>query len=174
MTSEIGHGTRDRRGRYGPRALGVTLPKVTRRALGRRGFAEGGLLAEWPGIVGAELAAVCLPSKLRFPRAGRRAEGTLTLRVAPGHATTLQHLEPLLLERLNGYFGYRAVARLRLRQGPLTPPPAPQRARPVALTARQEAALKSRTAAIDDPSLRAALEGLGRALGRSAGPSSTK
>ncbi len=148
----------------GPRALAATLPGITRAALGRRGFAEGGLLAAWPSIVGADLAAVCLPRKLAFPDRGRRAEGTLTLRVQSGQATRLQHQAPLIIERINGYFGYRAVARLRLQQGPLGRSRAPERPEPAPLDPQQEAGLKARTATVGDAALRAALENLGRAL----------
>ena len=148
----------------GLRALAASLPKAVGKAFGRRGLAEGGLIADWPDIVGAELAEVCLPRGLAFPSRERRSEGTLSLRVEPGHALTLQHLEPLLIERINGYLGYGAVARLRLQQGPLgrrgTPPPQP----PAPLSPAQEAALEARVATVADPELRDALERLGRAV----------
>ena len=35
---------------------------------------------------------------------------------SPQPATELQHLEPQVLERINGFFGYAAVKRLRLIQ----------------------------------------------------------
>ena len=153
--------------RRGLRALATTLPKVTRQALGRRGFAEGGLIADWPSVVGREIAARCLPAKLAVARPGRRQDGTLTLRVEPGFATELQHLAPQIVERINGYLGYRAVERLILKQGSLsepeaaTPPPRP-------LDAEEAAALKQRLDAVDDDELRAALERLGRAVRRHA------
>ena len=103
----------------GPKALAVSLSDVTRKALRHRSLAERGLIVDWASIVGAETAALCHPVKLSFTRRDRRMDGLLALRVRPGQATRLQHMEPLLLERINGYFGYRAVARLRLQQGPL-------------------------------------------------------
>ena len=103
----------------GPKALAVSLSDVTRKALRHRSLAERGLIVDWTSIVGAETAALCHPVKLSFTRRDRRMDGLLALRVRPGQATRLQHMEPLLLERINGYFGYRAVARLRLQQGPL-------------------------------------------------------
>ncbi|MEE8504837.1 MAG: DciA family protein [Kiloniellales bacterium] len=156
--------------RPGLRAVAATLPKVTRRALGKRGFAEGGLATEWPSIVGEHIAARCLPRKLALARPGKRAEGVLTLRVEPGFAIDLQHLSPLLIERINGYFGYRAIAKLTLQQGPVRtprkPPPAP--ARP--LSAQEEAALMDRLERVEDEELRGALERLGRAVQEKAGP----
>ncbi len=151
--------------RAGLRALAVTLPKVTQRLVGKRGFAEGGLAADWPGIVGNEIASRCMPGKLSFERHAERRDGTLTLRVEAPFATELQHLAPQVMERINGYFGYRAVARLRLKQVP----PAPRAARqapPPAARVEDEAALERRLDAVEDPDLRAALGRLGRALRR--------
>ena len=148
----------------GLRALAASLPKVTGKVFGRRGLAEGGLIADWPDIVGAELAAVCLPRGLAFASREKRSEGTLSLRVEPGHALTLQHLEPLLIERINGYLGYGAVARLRLQQGPLRRQRRPAARPPAPLSAAQEAALRTRGEAVADPELRDALERLGRAV----------
>ena len=157
---------KSRRRGGGLRALAASLPKATARALGKRGFAEGALLTEWPSIVGEMIAGRCLPLRLT----GRREAGggTLLLRVAPGFALELQHLEPQLIERINGYFGRRAVQRLKYQQGPLpslaqsrrrAPPPAP-----AALSPQQQAALQDKLADVDDEALRAALERLGRAV----------
>ncbi len=155
-------GNRARRG--GMRALAATLPAITRRALGRRGFAEGGLIADWPSIVGAAIATRCQPVKLSLARPGRRQDGALMLRVEPGFALELQHLTPQIIERVNGHYGYAAIARLTLQQGPLGAarrrPPAPKRP----LGAAEEAELQQQVATVEDEELRGALERLGRAL----------
>jgi hypothetical protein len=143
----------------GLRALAASLPRVTGKAFGRRGLAEGGLVADWPSIVGAQLAAVSLPRGL-----SRAGKGTLTLRVESGHAVTLQHLEPLVIERINSYLGYPAVQRLRLQQGPLGGRPGPLRPPPAPLTDDEEDGLRARTATVNDKALRSALERLGRAV----------
>lgn len=150
--------------RAGLRALAVSLPRVTKRLFGKRGFAEGGLAADWPGIVGAELATRCRPGKLAFARATERREGTLTLRVEAPFATEVQHLAPQIMERINGYFGYRAVARLLLKQVAYSPQPAtqPTKSEPVPEMTPE---LAARLETVEDPELRAALGRLGRALG---------
>jgi hypothetical protein len=76
----------------------------------------------------------------------------------------LQHLEPLLVERVNSYFGYQAVARLHFKQGPLNTagePPAPE---PPPLDAREEAGLAACLDVVEDPDLKAVLESLGRSV----------
>jgi hypothetical protein len=148
--------------RAGLRAIAATLPTVTRRALGRRGFAEGGLAAEWTAIVGEELAARCIPERLAR-RAGGEG-GTLTLRVEPGYATELQHLAPLLIDRINGYLGHKAVGRLRFRHAGPRVPRAPSRPPPRRLGEAEEAELRARVGTVEDEALRGALERLARAL----------
>ncbi len=154
--------TRVRR-RFGLHAIAKTLPKITKRALGRRGFAEADLLGAWAGIVGQEVAAHCLPRKLDRPRRGKEGSGTLTLRVDTGFALEIQHMEPQLLERINGYFGFRAVERLRLLQAP-GPPPAPEPPPEAPIPPEAESALRARLGGVGDEDLKSALDRLGRAL----------
>lgn len=149
------------------RPLAALLPRVMQRAVGRRGFGEGAILTDWPAIVGESIAAVSAPERLSFSP-GTRRDAVLQVRVAGPMALELQHLEPQILERINGHFGYQAVARLRIVQGPLPPrarPAAPSPAAP--LNEADEAQLAEGLARVDDDALRQALEGLGRAvLGR--------
>ncbi len=132
--------------------------------MGRRGFTEAALIAEWPSVVGSMLGTATLPLRIAFQR-GERAGGTLHIRVASGAmATQLQHQEPLIVQRINGYFGYGAIARLAISQGPVVrrpvrrPPAAPE------LTPQQELELSQRLSGIDDPDLKAVLSALGRHL----------
>ncbi len=146
------------------RALAETIAKVTRPMFGRRGFAGGAIVAEWPAIVGESLANHSAPEKVSYPP-GSTTEGTLRLRIARGGlATELQHLEPVLIERINGYFGYRAVSRLQFVHGPLPErsSPKPPSTRP--LTPEEEQILADHLATIEDPKLRQVLEDLGRSI----------
>ena len=144
--------------RYGAGRLGDLVPRLVKPVLRARGFHQAAVLTDWPAIVGVELAACCCPEKLS-------REGVLHLRVVPGAATRLQHIEPLLLERIASHFGFRAVKRLALRQGPL-PRPAASPAAEVALAAGDgtpdpAAPLIDQ---IDDPFLRRALAALGERI----------
>jgi hypothetical protein len=149
----------------GPRAIGEFSQRLTKKPLGRRGFTEASLVADWAHIVGEAQALGSLPLKISFP-AGERAGGILHVRVASGGlATEFSHLEPLILQRVNGYFGYGAVARLKVTQGPVPPRAPKRRAKPVAvLSPERERALQERLAAVEDPEIREALARLGRNL----------
>ena len=160
-TVRQGKPAQERRG--GMRALGASLPGATRRAFGRRGLAEAGLIAQWPEVVGGELAALCVPRRISFARRDRREDGVLTLRVASGHALAIQHLEPLILARISSHMGYLAVTRLRLEQGPLPAPRPKAKPRP-APPPEDLATLESRLEGLEDPALASAFRRLGRAL----------
>ncbi len=140
----------------GLRAAGIAASRVAAPIVARRGGGVlGRLKAEWAAVVGAELAATSWPEAL-----GR--DGALKLRVASSVALDLQHRAPLVIERINLFFGHQAVARLVLVQGPL-PLAAPSRpAPPAALSAEEATALDARLADIADPELRAALARLGQ------------
>lgn len=146
------------------RAVGSELPRVAGRVLGKRGLGEAQLLAEWPAVVGEALAGETLPMKLSFPPGGGRKNGVLKLRVSSAAALLVQHREPQILERINGFFGYGAVARLALVQGPIAeqPPSGPRVTRK--LTAAETAALADRVSQVTDPGLKSALERLGAAI----------
>ncbi len=144
-------------------ALGASLAGLTTRAFGRRGFAQGAVVRDWAVIAGPLIADNSVPERILYPR-GAKAGGTLCLRVGnPGLALELQHLEPMVIERINGYFGYNAVEKISIVQALLPVPPERGKSRPP-LGPAGENALKADIAAVDDPDLRAALERLGRAI----------
>ena len=151
--------------RFGqPRAAAEAVAKVTRTLFQRRGLADGAIVRDWPLIFGEALAEHSQPERILFPR-GKRQGGVLHLRVASGGmALELQHLEPLVLERINGYFGYRAVGGLKVVQGPLPRPP--KRAAPQSPATDEAVAddIKQALHGVNDEALRHTLARLARAV----------
>jgi hypothetical protein len=154
-TNLSGTGHRSERG-LGFRAAGASVPKIVAPILKRHG---GGVLARlkshWTAIVGAELAAATWPEALA-------RGGTLKLRVLPAKALELQHRTPMVIDRINLFFGREAVARLALVQGPLPLVLTAPRPTSRPLAAAEAAALDSRLAEVASPELREALARLGR------------
>jgi hypothetical protein len=114
MSEEEERGRRNRGG--GARPLGQLLAPLIRPLAKKRPAAEAALLADWPAVVGEELARLALPIRLRFDRPSERREGVLELACDSASAVEVQHLAPQFIGRVNAYLGYPAVARLRLRQ----------------------------------------------------------
>ena len=147
------------------RAVGQELPRIAGRALGKRGLGEAHLLSEWASVVGAELAAETLPTKLAFPP-GERRNGTLRLRVTSSAALAVQHREPQIVERINGFLGYPAVRRLALVQGPLPGETRPRPPSPRPLTPEEAGLLDRSLVQVPDSGLKSALRRLGEAISR--------
>lgn len=141
------------------------VPDIGGAAFRRFGFVQSAVVSRWGEIVGARYARVSSPESIRFP-AGERSGGVLTLVVESAHAPMMQHVAPALIERVNRFFGYPAVARLQIRQGAARPRPAP--AKPAA-PALKPAELGDSLRAIADPELRAVLESLAGGLSLTAG-----
>ena len=75
------------------------------------------------------LRAGILARMIKFP-AGKKAGGALTLLVDGAHAPLIQHLTPMIVERVNRFFGYAAINRIVFRQGrPPAAAPKPRTAR---------------------------------------------
>jgi len=136
-------------------------------ALARQGFGEADLILHWEDIVGARLAQWSEPIKLQWPPRGpRRAPdagaepATLVVRVEGAFALELQHLAPIVVERVNAHLGWRCVGRLALRQGPLERSRRPPR-KPAAPSPAARAAAARAVEGIADPGLRDALARLG-------------
>jgi hypothetical protein len=145
------------------RAIADLMPDIGRAAFRKFGFIQSSVVTRWAEIVGKRHAAITAPELIRFPQ-GKRSGGTLQLVVASGHAPMVQHIVPEIMERVNRFFGYDAVARVTLRQGevqtaePVDRPP-PLMLRPVPKE------LGSGLREVSDPELRAVLESMARGIG---------
>lgn len=112
------------------RAIGSYVPRLARKAFEKYGFSSAALLTDWAAIVGGEIAAYTQPERLKwtcgvgaYGEVEQGAEGrpgaTLVLRVDGPRAIELQYKSRSILERINAYFGYRAVAAMRFVQAPI-------------------------------------------------------
>ncbi|MBL9029136.1 MAG: DUF721 domain-containing protein [Caedimonas sp.] len=98
----------------GPRPIVKMLTHVMKPALRRRSLGEATIILDWVKIIGAELAQRCYPERLIFPR-GKREGGTLMIAVDSGSSLLIQYSESLLIDWINSYFGYQAIARIKLK-----------------------------------------------------------
>ncbi|MEO6198721.1 MAG: DciA family protein [Sphingomicrobium sp.] len=149
-----------------PRSAGDLMGGIGGRSFRRFGFVQSAIVSRWGEIVGERYARVSSPESIRFP-AGKKAGGALTLLVEGAHAPLIQHLTPLIVERVNRFFGYAAIDRVQFRQG-RPPAQAPRPKRPELRAVPKE--LGEGLREIADPELRACLESLGARIAASKGP----
>jgi hypothetical protein len=144
------------------------------------GFSTAALLTDWPAIVGADLARHTTPQRLKWPRSPEaygetpadecgRPGATLHLHVDATRALDIQYKSRQIIERINAYFGYRAVADLRIVQIPIASERHPLPRDVVAVGSpktRPGASAAPDLGNIPDERLRAALERLQQSLTR--------
>ncbi|GMG82976.1 DUF721 domain-containing protein [Paralimibaculum aggregatum] len=106
-------GQRPRRREF--RQIGAGLSRRMVETAAKRGFAEPEVLMRWPEIVGAALAPSCRPVKVRFGAAPSLG-ATLVVEVVGARGPEVELSAPQILERINQYYGYRAVSRLKVVQ----------------------------------------------------------
>ena len=158
-------GKRYERPRGGPaRSISELMPDVGRSAFRRFGFVQSSIVTRWPEIVGPQHAKVCAPESIRFPP-GEKSEGILQLVVTHSHAPLIQHVIPEIMERVNRFFGYKAVSRVKLRQGEVKVPAAEERRTAPTSLKPIPMELGDSLRDIGDPELRTVLESLARSLG---------
>lgn len=153
-----------RRARSQP--LGRMISGLTHKALDKRGFVDAAIVNEWPSIAGELIGSHSLPDRIRFPR-DRSQPGTLYLILENGAlATEVIHFQPVLLERINRFFGFRAVGDIKIIHGPLPKkrtdkrPPLPQ------IRPERMAEIEQSLSGVADDELKDALTRLGEHVAR--------
>ncbi len=146
------------------RTISDLMPEVGRAAFRRFGFVQSSIVSRWSEIVGERYARMSAPEMIRFP-VGKKSDGTLEMTVESAFAPMIQHVIPEIIERVNRFFGYNAVAKIKIRQGHVAQPDdrpepkAPPMLKPV------PAELGESLREIADPELQMVLESLAQSLG---------
>jgi hypothetical protein len=150
-----------------PKPLSQIVAKTIADAFAKQGFASTGLVTLWPEIVGAEIADHAEPMRMVWPRRVHEDDpdpATLVLRVEGPVALEIQHMSGVIIDKVNRFFGWRAVGRIQIRQAPLMRRAAKKKPRgpDPAVVARLAAGMSD----VADAGLRDALARLGAAVKR--------
>lgn len=143
-----------------PKTLSQCIEPITRPVFKTQGLAGTRIISEWPSIVGTKFASHCIPQKLSFS-AGKKTDGTLSIAVENGFAPELQHLQPVILDRLATYFGYKAVTRITISH---TYIPEPENLPSMPLKPKLHKNTITITEQIEDEELRTALTNIAKTL----------
>ncbi len=146
--------------RKGPAPLARESDAAFAELAARFGFHKPEILKRWREIAGPHLFRFTRPQRIAFPK-GRRDGGTLHLEVEGAASVEVHHVSRQLIERLNAFYGYAAISRLKIvaarldRPKPLPPfvPAEPDR--------QVLEAASRRSAKVKDPELRRSLAALG-------------
>ncbi|WP_409561222.1 DciA family protein [Hyphomicrobium sp. B1] len=110
------------------KAVGAFVPKVTSAVFQKFGFHSAEIMSSWETIVGKDLARLTRPDSIKWPRGGKapvdaddegRSSGaTLIVATDPAFALDVSYRHGEIIDRINRYFGYRAIAQIKIRQVP--------------------------------------------------------
>jgi hypothetical protein len=150
-----------------PKLLSQLAGKTIADALAKQGFAQTGLVTHWADIVGADIADHAEPMRMIWPRRVHEDDpdpATLVLRVEGPVALEIQHMSGVIIDKVNRFFGWRAVGRIQIRQAPLMRRAAKKKPRgpDPAVVARLAAGMTD----VADEGLRDALARLGASVKR--------
>ena len=150
----------------GFKQTGQLLAGRIRKASESKGFAQTKLLTHWTEIAGGDIAAIARPVDVNYGRNGMGA--TLTLLTTGVNAPMLEMQKEQLRNKVNGVYGYNAIARIRITQtaatgfaeGQVEFLPKAKKA-PASPDPRVQGAAEKVAAPVEDEGLRLALERLG-------------
>ena len=148
--------------------IGGAVTALLDPMLAKRSHVDAALALSWPELCGEKLAGRTQPLKVNWPRRtgpdDRFEPGVLTIACEGAAALDLQYTSTELIGRINGFFGYSAIHRIRIEQRPVDQfRPARKKARP-ALPEPLRKGIERQVESIEDEGLRQALARLGESV----------
>ena len=96
----------------GLRSFKDTLPKNIKKVIKKKGHIYSETLSNWKYIVGEKLFKICYPKS--FKNSNRLGVSTLLIMVKRGHEVDLEYSKKEIMDKMNSFFGYSVVEKLRL------------------------------------------------------------
>ena len=96
----------------GLRSFKDTLPKNIKKVINKKGHIYSETLNNWKYLVGENLFKVCYPKS--FKNSNRFGVSTLVVMVNRGHEINLEYSKKDIIDKMNSYFGYDVVEKLKL------------------------------------------------------------
>lgn len=109
---------------FGLKPLARLVAGIATPICQRAGFSQASIVLDWDKIVPAAFSQFCQAIKVTFP-AHKKSQGILHIRVPSAMALAISYQTPQILERVNTYYGYQAIAKITIHQGPLVAKPRP-------------------------------------------------
>jgi hypothetical protein len=153
----------ERKNKFGAQQLGELVPHLLDDVFQKRAGLNTALIGAWPEIVGDALSRHCQPGKIAWSRANSvdnaYAPATLHIAVEPIAALRIQHETTTIIARINTFFGYAAIDRIKVTQRPTATLEKRSALEPI--SEQDIARANELTATVEDEGLRRALAKLG-------------
>ena len=96
----------------GLRSFKDTLPTNIKKIIKKKGHIFSETLNNWKYIVGSEIFQICYPKS--FKNSNKFGVSTLHVMVKRGHEIDLEYSKKEILDKMNSFFGYSVVEKLKL------------------------------------------------------------
>jgi hypothetical protein len=143
-------------------ALSDLVPELLDPLLQKRAGLTTALIGAWPEIAGTRIGEFSAPAKISWSRANKSddpfAPATLFINADPAVALALQHETSSIISRVNVFFGYPAIDRVKISQKQIRVATKALRSKPLA---EHVEAATAKVVNIENDGLRDALAALG-------------
>ena len=96
----------------GLRSFKNTLPTKIKKIIIKKGHIYSETLDNWRYMVGNDLFKICYPKS--FKNSNKLGLSCLNIMVKRGHEVDLEYSKKLILDKMNAFFGYNAVNKIKL------------------------------------------------------------
>ncbi len=148
--------------------LADLVGKAMTPACRKRGFASVDIVASWADIVGERYGTRVQPDRLVWPRQPELSDpenppkpATLVVHTDGATALMLSHDSAQVIERINTFYGWAAIGRIKIQQKPVLAKRHEARKPLRSLTRSEEKRLEESLEGVENDRLRQALKKLG-------------
>ena len=97
----------------GLRLFGNTLPRGVKGILKRNGYNYSEIINKWNMLVGKDISECSYPKSIKMTKVNEKA--ILIIAVKRGNEIEVEYSKNEIINKINGYFGYRLINEIRLQ-----------------------------------------------------------
>ena len=97
----------------GLRPFGNTLPRSVKGILKKNGYNYSEIISKWNMLVGKDISSYSYPKSIKMKKG--ESNGTLLLTIKRGNEINIEYSKKEIINKINGYFGYRLINEIRLQ-----------------------------------------------------------
>ncbi len=131
----------------------------------KRGFVSADIFINWSSIVGQRYALTVQPEKMVWSRknnSNSKEPATLVVRTDSATSMFLEYEKTQFIERINSFFGWRAISRIKIVNNPVHQKQQPTRIKQPELSLTEKQKLELKVVGISNSRLKNALLRLGK------------
>ena len=151
--------------------ISESISEISQKTISKFGKIEFTLHTKWDEMVGDHFVKFTEPNKINFIKNQKYEnddsyEGILTVNIIGGAALDFQHFSDKIIEKINSFFGYKAITKIKLNHVPHLQRLYEKKSsiKNIKLSESNKIIIKDTTSVIQNKSLERALNKLGKSI----------